>query len=485
MINVTTKSVDVASVSPPEGSVVGASESFQIKLTEEISNEREWSVMSEPLAIFNLTRFDSQTLIITPSEPLRQGSKYQLKIIHTPIISDRGTGKEVSKLGPKVKNELNVMTAEAVDVKSLEPRDGGVNPDADITITFHEPMNKNSVEKNLSVSPVFTYGTKWELNDTKITLINNPLVKDTEYKITLAKGARTAKGGLLETEVSYHFHTAGPLKLESSSPINNSDNVAQKSSITLVFDQKISEQISSSITISPSVPGKVSVLENKYVFTPDASFLPDTRYTLTIAAGTSGIYGLPAIEAKTVTFSTVPNITLLDVPYFKQNTLFTCNISAARMLLAYRGVSRTEVQLIEAIGTSGPRGVGNPHKGYIDNYGTYWEAVSIGVSKFRPIRMITSGKLSDIIAEIKHGNPVMTWGQNGWSTPRDISWTSSDGTTIHAINGMHSVVVRGYAGPDNNPTLIYLNDPWRGQYAINTSEFMRRWNYFLMAMVVN
>jgi uncharacterized protein YvpB len=99
--------------------------------------------------------------------------------------------------------------------------------------------------------------------------------------------------------------------------------------------------------------------------------------------------------------------------------------------------------------------------------------------------MITSGKLSDIIAELKKGNPVMTWGQNGWSTPRDISWTSSDGTFIHAINGMHSTVVRGFSGPDNNPTQIYLNDPWRGQYAIATSEFKRRWNYFLMAMVVD
>jgi hypothetical protein len=50
---------------------------------------------------------------------------------------------------------------------------------------------------------------------------------------------------------------------------------------------------------------------------------------------------------------------------------------------------------------------------------------------------------------------------------------------------MHSTVVRGFSGPENNPTQIYLNDPWRGQYAVSTAEFMRRWSYFLMAMVVD
>jgi uncharacterized protein YvpB len=485
MINVTTRSVDVASIEPQDGSVVAANQMFTVRLTETISNVREWSVMVDPPAIFYVEIADNQTLNFRPSQPLRQGSKYQLTFVENPIISDRATGKEVNHLGATTKKVIGVTTANAVDVKSLMPQDGGVDPNADIAITFQESMNKASVEKNITVSPAFTFGTKWENNDTKITLVNKPLEKDTEYTISLAKGTQTAKGGLLEAEISYHFHTAGPLKLEKSTPNNDAVEAPQKTSVSLVFDQNITDQTGSSITITPSTPGKVSVSGNKYQFIPDNQLLTDTKYTVTIPAGTSGTYGLPSSQPQTVSFSTIPNLTLLEVPYFHQDTLFTCNISAARMLLSYRGISVTEQQIIDTIGTGGPRGEGNPHKGYVNNYGTYWDAVSRGVATLRPIRMISSGKLADIIAELKKGNPVMTWGQNGWSTPRDISWTSTDGTFIHAINGMHSTVVRGFSGPENNPTEIYLNDPWRGQYAIATSEFMRRWNYFLMAMVVD
>ncbi len=484
MINVKTRGVEIGEIDPPEGSVVAANQTFTIKLTEEISNLHEWSLMSEPMATFNIEKSNNKTLKVIPKESLRQGSGYKLTLVQTPIIVDRATGKEMSQLGPKIMKTFNISTAQAANVKSLAPQGNGVNPDADIVINFQEPMERNSVVNNLSVSPVFPFQTRWEDGDRKLTLINMSLTKDMEYTILLAKGAKTAKGGLLESEVAYHFRTAGPLKIESTSPKTNSANVPLKSSISLVFDQNVSADISSSITITPEVKGKVVVSGNKYELTPEVPLLTDTKYTLTVSAGATGSYGLPISQSQTIIFYTVPQITVIDVPYYHQDTLFTCNISAVRMLLAFRGKSLTEHQLINLIGTSAPKGEGNPYNGYVSNYGTYWTAVSKGVATLRPIRMITSGKLSDIIAEVKKGNPVMTWGQNGWSTPRDISWTSSDGTFIKAINGMHSVVVRGYSGPDNNPTNIYLNDPWRGQYAISTAEFMRRWNYFLMAMVV-
>lgn len=155
------------------------------------------------------------------------------------------------------------------------------------------------------------------------------------------------------------------------------------------------------------------------------------------------------------------------------------------MLLAFRGIQTTEAALIHTIGLGGKRGSGNPSVGYIDDYGTYWPAIYKGITTQRPARMIESGNLSDILKEIDRGNPVMTWGQNGWSDPHDISWTATDGTPIKAINGMHSSVVRGYRGTSDNPTLIYINDPWRGQYSISPDEFMRRWKFLGMALVID
>jgi len=485
MVDVTTGSLDVINVEPQENSEVSADQEFKIKLSDSISNISEWIVVSDPPEIFTVEIVDSNTLKFKAVGPLRQGSKYQLSVIHSPRISDRTTGREVKRVEPKTKKIINVTTAVAANVNSYEPKGDGINPNTEISVSFKEPMDKDSVEKNIIVSPIFTFDTKWNSDNTKVTLVNNPLAKGTEYAISLTKGILTAKGGLLESEFSYHFHTAGPLKLESSIPKNNAVNIVQNAIINLYFDQEITNQTMNLIIINPDTPGKITVSGNRYQFISDKPLLSDTKYSFTINAGTTGLYGLPSLQNQTISFSTLPNLTLLDVPFYHQESLFTCNISAARMLLAYRGISVTEQQLIDLIGTTGSKGTGNPYNGYVDNYGTYWDPVAKGVTNFRPTRMITSGKLSDIIIELKKGNPVMTWGQNGWSTPRDISWTLNDGTYIRAINGMHSTVVRGFAGPENNPTEIYLNDPWRGQYSISTDEFIRRWNYFLVAMVVD
>lgn len=175
----------------------------------------------------------------------------------------------------------------------------------------------------------------------------------------------------------------------------------------------------------------------------------------------------------------------LKVPFFKQEEDFTCNIAAARQLLAYRGVALPEQQLKSDIGSTGSRGNGNPYEVHVPDYGTYWDPVLRGVSKYRPARLFKEWNLKDLIGEIQKGNPVMIWGQNGWSDPHEISWTNPDRTFVYAINGMHSSVARGFRGPSENPTHILLNDPWRGVYWIPTAEFLRRWNFFKVALVVD
>jgi len=485
LLEVKTPATSITKIQPGDNAKdIMDSQSF-ILHSSTVVDPREWSVHVDPALRTTITKAGANILQITPDEPYLQSTAYTMTIIHTPTMVDRATGASVKTLDPNTKMTLHFTTVRAAFVASISAIGKVVNPASDIRIIFEEPMDKATVIKHISLVPSISIQGTWEDDDKTLVLSHDTLAKDTDYTLTLTAGLSTAKGGTLDRDTAFQFHTAGQLKVTDTAPAQDAANVPASATFRLTFDQDIPETLASHLVISPNVPGKTVVKGSTLEFTPDKPFPYETKYSFTLTAGASSDYGLPTTADQTFAFTTSPNQILLDVPYYKQETLFTCNIDAARMLLAYRGVNVTEGNLINVIGLGGKRGTGNPYKGYVDDYGTYWDAVSRGVSKYRPTRMITSGKLADIIAEVKKGNPVMTWGQNGWSDPHDISWTSTDGTFIKAVNGMHSAVVRGYSGPDANPTQIFINDPWRGQYAIPTAEFMRRWSYMSMAMVVD
>jgi uncharacterized protein YvpB len=154
------------------------------------------------------------------------------------------------------------------------------------------------------------------------------------------------------------------------------------------------------------------------------------------------------------------------------------------MVLAYRGISLEEAQIKANVGTGGTRGSGNPHNGYVSDYGTYWEPIIAFVSRYKKNHFYENGTVADLVKEIQNGNPILIWGQNGWSDPHELTWTTPDGQRIYAINGMHSYVVTGFRGPAGNPTHILVNDPWRGVTALPIQEFNRRWAFFQKALVV-
>jgi uncharacterized protein YvpB len=484
LLEVMTPETDITKVDPPEGTKdIPVKQPFTATTTTLI-DEKEWSIHSDPAIPMTIKKENSKTLSITPNEPFRQSTTYTMAIIHTPIIMDRTSGVQVKTLDADTKETIHFTTVRGAFISSFAPDGKAINPENDIQINFDESMNTSDVIKHLSISPPIQLNPKWKDDDKTLVLSHDAFAKDTEYTVTLTKGLTTAKGGILENDAVFHFHTAGRLTVMNVTPAKGATSISNKTTIKLTFDQNVPKSIADHLTISPNVSGKIVTTDNTLEFTPDAPLSYETRYSFTLRAGAESVYGLPTSTDETFVFTTAQNQTILAVAYYHQQTLFTCNIAAARMLLAFRGINVTETDLINAIGLGGKRGSGNPYKGYIDDYGTYWDAVARGVSKYRPIRMITSGKLSDLLAEVKKGNPVMTWGQNGWSDPHDVSWTSTDGTFIKAVNGMHSAVVRGFSGPENNPTKIFINDPWRGQYGMPTAEFMRRWSYFSMAMVV-
>lgn len=486
LVELTTLNPEITSVHPEENdSPIQSSQTILVDLSTNSGFENEWRVESDPTHAFLVGQYSSKQLTITPLTPLKQATNYSLQLIRIPVVLQKKDGEVISKGIPQIKKTLTYTTIHPPFIEKITPQGIGANPNQDIEIVFDQEMDRKTVELALKISPEIEKKLSWNASSSALTITHTQLQKNTSYSITLGNGILTKNGGKLDSDTRFSFTTAGPLTMIGSVPQNETELDGVSNSIELIFDQDISPDIGTSITISPSTTFTSTISLNKLTLTPETPLVFDTRYTITIPQGIAGIYGNDSEKNQYLSFTTKPNETTLPVPYFKQQEAFTCNIAAARMLLAYKGVTVDEKQIVSHIGLGGKRGSGNPNTGYIDDYGTYWDAIKKGIAAYRPSRILTTGKLSEIITEIQKGNPVMIWGQNGWSDPHDISWTTPEGTHIKAINGMHSSVVKGYRGSSQDPTHIVLNDPWRGQYAIETKEFMRRWSFLSVALTID
>lgn len=476
---------NIVSVDPKNESIdIPSTQSFTFTVDHPIEFVSDWEIQSTPNHSFILEQLEERKIKISPTIPLRPGIKYVLTLIHKPIIRKKNNGEIVKKIEEKVKGTLTFTTSKPAFINNFEPLGENVLENQPMIVQFDQPMDTLSVKEHLFIKPDISFSYEWNDDNSKVEIKHEPFKKDTTYTTTFSKGLQTQNGKVFERDVIFQFKTVGPLAVTKTDPTNQSPDVSVNNNITLHFNQPISEELIKKIIVDPPIAATASFSSQmiELILTQPMAF--NTKYTVTIPKGTESQYGLPSTQDYLFSFETSPDEVSLPVPFYKQQQSFTCNIAAAKMLLAYRGIFVDEQTLINHIGIGGKRGSGNPFKGYVDDYGTYWDALEKGVAPYRKYRRIIDGKLPDIINEIKKGNPVMIWGQNGWSDPHDLSWTTADGIFIKAVNGMHSSVVRGFRGSEENPTHILLNDPWRGRYAIETNEFLRRWNYFNVALVV-
>ncbi|MCR4263701.1 MAG: C39 family peptidase [Candidatus Roizmanbacteria bacterium] len=183
----------------------------------------------------------------------------------------------------------------------------------------------------------------------------------------------------------------------------------------------------------------------------------------------------------------------LQVPLIHQQYTFGCFSAAARMTLAYYGVTGIgEVEFIDMVGKDNTERNfvsniwGNPNAavvGTIDGsgpggYGTHWDPVARVLNQYRPTEVKRHTTVPEILSEVSKGYPVMVWWVNGVWPARDVSWNLPDGSKVYTVNGMHVEVVTGWKGPMDNPTTIYTNDPWRGYRAYTRGQFDQLWKWF-------
>lgn len=181
---------------------------------------------------------------------------------------------------------------------------------------------------------------------------------------------------------------------------------------------------------------------------------------------------------------------MLKVPYHRQEHSLSCEIAALKMVLNFYDIKVSENDLLKNLpfDEKGPRlkdnTWGDPDKGFVgnidgaipnDGYGVYEKPIADLAEKFgRKAKIFDKPALSDVLAEVAAGHPVIAWGT--LSSGKDISWKTKDGKFVKAIYGEHTRVIIGYSGSPENPANIILLDPIYGQISWSKEKFLKNWS---------
>jgi uncharacterized protein YvpB len=189
----------------------------------------------------------------------------------------------------------------------------------------------------------------------------------------------------------------------------------------------------------------------------------------------------------------------LRVPFLKQEHALSCEVATLRMVLAYRGVTVSEAELLAAVGIDpaprtgnvwgrAPRSSegakwGDPDEAFVGDvdgwmsrtgYGVHAGPIGRVAGRYRSAEVIENGTAASLTDAIANGNPVIVWGYiPGHGKP--MRWQTLGGKQIRAVDGEHTRVVIGYAGTKEDPSGFFVIDPIYGEQYWKTEKFMQNW----------
>jgi uncharacterized protein YvpB len=297
-------------------------------------------------------------------------------------------------------------------------------------------------------------------------------------------------------------------------PTSGTSNFNPKDNIVIEFSRPVSRSKMDK-SINPDVPG-VWVFEDplytthlykKLVFYPDIGLDSNTNYQIKISniqnvIQKSSPYSLEfAFKTQTMpivaqALEAIEKQTFkLNVPSYLQQHTLSCEASSLRMALAYRGVIKSEDELLGLIGYDTTPHVGNiwgnPYEHFVgdvngnqmrNGYGVYWAPIERVAKMFGGAQAFERGDVDLLTSQISKGNPVIIWVYSKSGAP--TNWTTPSGVKVFAAAGEHTVVAVGFVGPADNPSKIIVNDSLVGPVYWPRSLFDRKWATFNQSGVI-
>ncbi len=199
---------------------------------------------------------------------------------------------------------------------------------------------------------------------------------------------------------------------------------------------------------------------------------------------------------------------LLDVPLIKQKYKLSCEATTIQMALEYRGITKTQEELMDDIGYALPLNPqqtsnsviwGDPDVGFVGDYkgeyvvardgelkgggwGTHEGPVLNFVRKYRPGSYAQKlANENDLKEALNDDMPVIFWHVRDDHDTEKLEYFSPNGQRV-VFEQFHVKILIGYE-ERNGDTFWKFNDPIYGQYELDNSRMLKQWNAYNARMV--
>jgi uncharacterized protein YfaS (alpha-2-macroglobulin family) len=210
---------------------------------------------------------------------------------------------------------LTPMPLPAPRLFSRSPAPGEQQPpEAPLTLTFDQPMDRASVEAAFSISPTIEGDFRWSDDRTVTFVPEADLARGQRYQVLVAQEARNIEGKQLEEAIQFDLSTIGYLEVAQVMPTPGSEDLDPNTVLTVVFDRPVvpltainrQDELPQPLTLMPPVQGQGEWLNTAvYLFRPAEGLLPATHYRARVAAGLTDTTGAILAEDYTWDFSTL------------------------------------------------------------------------------------------------------------------------------------------------------------------------------------
>ncbi|MBE7438190.1 MAG: Ig-like domain-containing protein [Spirochaetales bacterium] len=196
-------------------------------------------------------------------------------------------------------------------IVSSQPTGNGtaVAASTNIYVDFSVEMDKEITRNAFSLSGVSTPRgrVEWEGRRLKYEL-EEPLIAGNSYVLRVDRSARSQKGYTLDLDYLVHFIAGSRVDaptVSSATPAANSQNVAQNSTIRLVFSRAMDRSsVEAAFSLSPSAAGSFAWDADSaaFTYTPYALLSFGTTYSVTLGTGARDQEGIPLAGSFNLSF---------------------------------------------------------------------------------------------------------------------------------------------------------------------------------------
>lgn len=430
---------------------------FKAELSSQNRSLRNLKLITKPSVQLDKSVDDDTVFLWKPKKVLPQGKTLEITLL------DEKSGEILIEQKVKVVDEPTITQP----VKKYN-----FGKDDEAIIKFNDPVDTATAQIDFSIKG------SGEWKDSKTYVFKPEVVKPAKtYSYKIKAGLRTTTGGILRTDKNLKFSTPGVVKAASMSPWGSELNQAAQE-IRFTLNQPVMKKTAESrFRISAGELKSLRWEGNTLI-----AYVENLGYQRTVTAwlepGIKPIFGLASVTAQTVYFTTEIRVKKLDVIYYSQAFVQSCEAANVRMALHYRGINSTDWAILQKFGYNPTsRDTKNniwddPQKQFVGNvngsqsagtgWGVYSEPVAKAIRSFGRSATTHYGASPAFIAsQIYKGRPVIVWGIWGASAKID-SWKTPEGKKIKGPIPMHVRLVVGVRGEPDNPVGFYINDPITG-----------------------